>query len=913
MWENGGFPPTGGQSLGSVLTLPSNLGGFFKWGFILLCIILLLVVLSILGSIYTDWIWFDSLGFLGVFTTILWTRLGLLSIAVAVLGGLIALNVWFAHRRSKGETSLSLAPEIFDWLEKSLRLGMVIGGLVVTLIFGFAASNRWQLLLRLAQGEAFGVNDPVFGQDVSFFTFTLPLLHFVQGWVLAGLIVLLLVVTLVYVVNYVLRGTGVSVSPAMRNHLSFLGGLVFFCLAIGHWFDRYELVFSDGGAVFGATYADVNARMLMLLLATLIAVASGAMLLLSLLPFLRGGRGNRLIIGAVILWVLVVLLGGNLYPSFVQRFRVDPNELELEKPYIARNIEFTRAGFGLSEITERDYSVRPEITAEDIADNQKTMSNLRLWDPRPLRDTYNQIQHLRLYYEFLDVDVDRYEIDGEYRQVLLGARELAPQNLPVEAQRWVNQRLQYTHGYGAAASPVTEFTAEGGPEFVLKDVPPIGQIEITRPEIYYGENIGDYVIVNSLQQEFDHPTEEDVPVYVNYLGAGGVQLSSFMRRLAYAWQFRDINTLISDRITPESKFQYRRNVQERVAAVAPFLVLDTDPYLVVDDEGRLLWIQDAYTTTDRYPYSRPSDEKFNYIRNSVKVVIDAYNGTLEFYVADPQDPLVMTYANIFPTLFRPIDHMASDLRAHLRYPGDLFSIQAATYLQYHMTDSTVFFNKEDQWSIPSERFFDRQQSVMPYYVIMTLPDEDMIEFVLILPFTPAEKPNMVAWLAARMDGDHYGQLMAFYFPRGMQIYGPVQIEARIDNDTEISQQFTLWDQSGSQVIRGNLLVIPLGETILYVEPIYLQAEGVALPELKRVILASSTRVVMEKTLEKAVKALLDRPSDSESAMAIGAIGEGDTLQQVEEIKETLRNLREGVLTLEEAIDQLAEQLEEGKQ
>ena len=908
------------------MVLPPNTGTLLKWGLAVVAVIFLLVSLSILRAIYTDWLWFNHLGFLRVFTTVLWTRIWLFFAGVALFGLLITVNVVLVRRHSRGESVLPLPLETIRVLNRLVLVGIILGAILLAIVFGTVAANRWELVLRLVNSTSFGIVDPVFEKDISFYVFTLPILEFIQGWFLGALIVLLLVTVAMYFVYYALRGVPFVATRWIRGHLAVLGSLILFDLAANHFLDRYGLLMSSGGAVFGATYADINARMIALVFLTAIAVASGILLIVTAVPALRGPRGTRLIIGAVGLWVVATILVGNLYPSFVQRFTVEPNELEREKLYIERNIEFTRAAFGLDRIEEQPYAAREEISQEDISANQETVQNVRLWDPRPLRDTYNQIQHLRLYYNFRDLDVDRYRLDGEFRQVLIGARELDPENLPAEAQRWVNQKLQYTHGYGAAASPVTEFTAQGMPEFFVQDVPPKGSIEISRPEIYYGENTSNYVIVNTRQAEFDHPTEED-PVYVRYQGEGGVHLSSILRRLAYAWQLGDVNILISRQITPESKLQYSRNIQERVSKVAPFLMLDADPYLVVED-GRLKWIQDAYTGTEQYPYSRPFNDTFNYIRNSVKVVIDAYNGSMDFYIADATDPIIQTYASIFPTLFKPLDQnaivalspdspfgpldqMSPYLKTHLRYPEDLFSVQAETYLQYHMTDPTVFFNKEDQWSVPSEVFRGAQQRVLPYYVIMKLPGEEEVEFVLILPFTPAERPNMVAWLAARMDGPHYGKLLTFTFPRGEQIDGPVQIEARIDNDTEISQQFTLWDQAGSEVIRGNLLVIPIAESILYVEPIYLQAEGLALPELKRVILASSKKVVMEPSLDKALASLLGAPA----LVRPGLPGEEPTTasqatQQLERIQQVLQDLKEGFTSLEEAVSQLAQLVEE---
>ncbi|MSQ21863.1 MAG: UPF0182 family protein [Dehalococcoidia bacterium] len=909
--ENGGIPPFAGWE--GVTALPGQLGRWLKLVLAIGFVALLLVGLNVLRSIFTDWLWFDNVGFLSVFTKILWTRVWLFLAGAGLFGVLLSVNVIVARRHARGESVLPLPAEFLRWLDRILVVGIIVGSLLASIVIGSTVSGKWELLLRLVSTTPFGPTlDPVFGKDISFFVFTLPVLEMIQGWFLTVFVVLMAATGLVYVVHSSLRGVPFVVTPWIRNHVAVLGSLTFFDLAFRHFLNRYDLLFSETGAVVGATYADVHARLPAQLFLTAVAVAAGVLLLVTLLPALRGPRGNRLIVGAVALWVGSFVLVGNLYPSFVQRFTVNPSELEKEKPYIARNIEFTRAAFGLDRVEPRRYSARTEVSVDDIQANRATINNVRLWDPAPLMDVYNQIQHLRLYYNFKDVDVDRYTVNGDYRQVLIGARELYPQNLPPEAQRWVNQRLQYTHGYGAAASPVTEFTGDGKPVFFVQDVPPKGPIPITRPEIYFGENTGNYVIVNSLQAEFDRPTVEDLPVYVKYAGEGGVKLSSTLRRLAYAWQFADINILISGQITPESRVQYYRDIQDRIRKIAPFLVLDHDPYMVVE-EGRMVWIQDAYTVTNRYPYSRPFNNSFNYIRNSVKVTIDAYQGTMEFYVADTEDPIVRVYETIFPGLFKPLEQMSPLLRAHLRYPEDLFTVQAETYLQYHMTDPTVFFNKEDQWSVPQEIFLNKQQRVEPYYVIMKLPGEDRVEFVLILPFTPAQKPNMVAWLAARMDGNDYGKLVLFEFPRGVQLDGPSQVEARIDNDTFISQQFTLWSQAGSKVIRGNLLVIPIGESILYVEPIFLEAQDLALPELKRVILASSKKVVMEPTLEGALAALLGVPSGTVTPPPPSGQptpGISEAAQRLERIQKALQDLKNGLISLEDAVHALAQLLQE---
>ncbi len=506
---------------------------------------------------------------------------------------------------------------------------------------------------------------------------------------------------------------------------------------------------------------------------------------------------------------------------------------------------------------------------QDIANNSATVNNIRLWDYRPLKDTYKQIQSIRLYYDFADIDVDRYEVDGSYRQVLLGARELSPEKLDIQAQTWLNRCLHYTHGYGVALSPVNEVSEEGLPNLWVRDVPPIGKLEIESPEIYYGERTDEYVIVDTNVEEFDYPKGE-TNVYTKYVGESGIRLDSFIRKLAFAWELGDMNILISGELTPESQLLYRRNIQQRVGHIASFLKLDHDPYIVIDD-GKLFWVQDAYTISDRYPYSQPSSGGINYIRNSVKVVINAYDGSVTFYLIDSEDALANTYAAIFPSLFTPIEEMPASLRAHLRYPQDLFQIQVSMYQTYHMEDPRVFYNKEDLWTIPIEIYADAEQVVEPYYVIMRLPGEEREEFLLMLPFTPTQKDNMITWLAARSDGDKYGKLIAYNFPKDKLVYGPRQIEARIDQDPTISSQFTLWGQEGSQVIRGNLLVVPVESSILYVEPIYLQAERGGLPELKRVIVASGNRIAMEPTLAQSLSTIYTGLSPTEPVVTIPSL------------------------------------------
>jgi hypothetical protein len=532
----------------------------------------------------------------------------------------------------------------------------------------------------------------------------------------------------------------------------------------------------------------------------------------------------------------------------MQRYLVEPNEVAREVPYIQYNIQFTRQAYGLENVDERDFGQVAPLTVETLNANRASLQNVRLWDYRPLSDTYRQIQAIRLYYGFHDLDIDRYRIDGDYRQVILAARELDQSQL--QSVTWVNQHLQFTHGYGVVMNPVNEITPEGLPHLWIKDLPPTISVplKIDRPEIYYGELTDNYVFVNTGIQEFDYPRGEE-NVYTSYQGAGGVPLDSYLKRLAFALRLGDANVLLSQYIDINSRLLFNRRIQDRVREVAPFLRYDDDPYLMILD-GKLYWVQDAYTVSDHYPYSQPVSGDINYIRNSVKVVIDAYEGSMTFYIADPTDPLVQTYSAIFPGLFTPQAAMPDGLRQHLRYPEGLFTIQATMYQTYHMRDVNVFYNKEDQWSLPHEVRGGQQQLIEPYYVIIRLPSGTQEEFMLIQPFTPANKDNLIAWMAARCDGENYGKLVVYRFPKQELIFGPLQIEARIDQDSEISPQLSLWSQRGSQVIRGNLLVIPLDQSLLYVEPLYLQAESGQIPELKRVILASGERVVMTETLNE---------------------------------------------------------------
>jgi uncharacterized membrane protein (UPF0182 family) len=810
----------------------------------------LFIIINVGKGFYTEWLWFDSVEYGSVYTTILKTKV-LIFFSAAVLFFILFLgNLMLATRLTPRSEA-----RIWPWalvrpLEKILKITIITGVALLSLIFGLSAQGNWEIVLRFFHGQPFGVTDPIFNREVGFYVFSLPFFYLIRGWLLGALIITLLGTAAAYVFSYAVQPRKFQLERPVLAHI---GGLLIAILGLFAWGYRlgiWELVFSRRGVIFGASYADINARLPAQWILLVVVLALIGLVILSVYR-----RDYRRPLYGFVGWIGIAIIVGGIFPGLVQRFLVQPSELTRERPYIEYNIQFTREAFALNRVVEQSFPAETTPSSQDIAQNEVTINNIRLWDNRPLKDTYNQIQAIRLYYDFNDVDIDRYIIDGQYRQVMLSARELSVEKLSSEAQTWVNRQLQFTHGYGVALSPVNEVTIEGLPVLLVKDLPPAGKFNIERPEIYFGEKTNHYVIVTTKTEEFDYAMG-DQNVYGRYAGKDGISIGSFTRRLIYAWQLDDFNILISDRLTPESKVLYYRNIKERVQHLAPFLTLDQDPYLVIMD-GRLFWIQDAYTGTDSYPYSQPLRNGINYLRNSVKVVIDAYDGSVAFYIADPEDALIRTYQAIFPQLFLPISEMPETLRAHLRYPEDMFKIQAAVYQTYHMRDVRVFYNKEDLWDTPREVYRGNEQPVEPYYIIMRLPGEEREEFLLIQPFTPVNKNNAIGWLAARSDGENYGRLLAYNFPKEKLVYGPSQIENRIQQDTTITEQFALWGRGGSRVIRGNLLLIPLGKSNLYVEPIFLQAEAGGLPQLKRVIVAAGDRIAMEPTLEQSLAAIFD--------------------------------------------------------
>ncbi|MFW6331552.1 MAG: UPF0182 family protein, partial [Gemmatimonadota bacterium] len=786
----------------------------------LLLLIPLWLAVSWGHSFYTDWLWFSGVGHEDVLVTRTVAGIVLFVVAVVVFLALALPNLYYAHRAAgTGPVALPDRMSTADYRFVRKLLVRVAAGVTAAMALLLAAipAAEWETVLLFLNRVPFGEVDPIFGRDFSFFIFTLPAVELLRAWLMAAVLAVVLLLLAFYYLTSRIRLDHFAFMTQARTQLALLGAGLFVLIAVGHWLGRYELLYSPTGAVYGVGHTDsvINLPGRAVLAAIALAVAG--------LLVYAGIRRKRTVsfVWPAVAWFAATLLIGSAAPAAFQRLRVEPSELALERDYLANNIRYTRQAYGLDQLQSRGHPALGTLDAEMIAENEGTIQNVRLWDESPLLQSYNQIQFFRLYYDFLAVHTDRYMVGDELRQVMLATRELSAEKLPEEAQRWVNRHLQFTHGYGVAMSPVTEVRAGGRPTFLVSDVPPTGEIPLTRPEVYYGLKSLNYVVVNSGMQEFNYPGPEG-PVYTHYAGDGGVALSSWFRRLMYAWTFRDLNILISAEVEPDSRIQYRREVPERFGTIAPFLLRDREAYSVVAD-GRIFWIQDAYTVTNRYPYST-SFGSFNYMRNSVKAVVDAYNGDIDFYVFDPDDPLVQAYARIFPELFRPADELPDYLLDHVRVPLDQFTVQTQMLLQYHMQDPVVFYNKEDQWSVPTQTSFGQARPLRPYYIVARLPGEEREEFILIQPFTPANRHNLVGWLAARSDGESYGELVLFRFPSGRHVDGPSQVEARIDNDAVISEQFTLWGQVGSEVMRGILLVIPIGDALLYAEPVFLRPE-----------------------------------------------------------------------------------------
>jgi len=846
-----------------------------KW-LIIGIILLVVIIVGAIASIYIDLIWFKSVQYVAVFWKVLLTKGVVMLFFAAAFFVLSFINLSFA-RRFAPEFQVEISQDEFErpeiQLYKSLQNIQVNKrfvlwfSLIVALFMGFSEGSSWEKILIYLNRTSFGITDPIFNKDIGFYMFSLPFWEFARNWMSFAITIITVVVAAIYIMKKAVKyeSKKLIIETPVKVHLSLLIGLVLILKSWQYWLNAFKVLYSTRGVIFGAGFTEIHANLLALRVLMVVALICAALFFATA----RKENWKLPVLGLAVLIGVTLLLGG-IYPEIMQRAIVLPNESSKERPYILNNIEATRVAYGLDKVKEEEFPLKEGISFEDIEKNKETIGNIRLWDWRPIKQTLKQIQAIRLYYDFNSVDMDRYYFNGNYQQVMVSPRELNSAKIPEQARTWVNEKLVYTHGYGVVVNPVNQISGEGLPYLLIKDIPPVSSVDltITRPEIYYGEITEGYVIVKTKAKEFDYP-KGDENVYSTYVGSGGLTVSSLWRRILFSIKYSNPQILLTTNFTRDSRIMIYRNIQKRVNKVAPFLKYDNDPYIVVSKEGKLFWIQDAYTISNNYPYSTPLKGYFNYIRNSVKVVIDAYNGTMDFYIVDQKDPLVKVYQNIFPQLFKNFDQMPDNLKEHIRYPKDLFQVQAELYSTYHMLDPDVFYNKEDYWNTPNEIYAENEIKMEPYYIITRLPGHEREEFILMTPFTPSTKSNMIAWLAAKNDQPEYGNLVVYKFPKEKLIYGPMQIEARIDQDSDISQQLTLWGQKGSTVIRGNLLVIPVEKSIIYVEPLYLRAETGEIPELKRVIVSNGSDVMMGNNLQDALEKLFARTFKEQDVIVTG--------------------------------------------
>ena len=857
------------------------------WPLLLGAIFLIFLAAGATLSYYVDALWFDSLGYVDVFwkTLNLQARIftGFFLITFLVLYGSFVLLKPPRLGELAGLPILINGQPIKLPVEPVLRLIAIGGALFIAVATGAGMMSDWPILAAYWNAPAAsGAGDPIFGKPLVFYLFTLPVWQLLSGWVLTLAVIVGAVAVFFVVVSGGTRllsqawgpssraGTGARppVSAAWRGlSVAFAVGLLMIAARV--YLGRFERLFDDHTVFAGVTYTEAHVTLTGLSIVALALVFGAAVALVNAVirPQLRWLIAA--VVPAAVCAALVAVVGW-----YVSNFIVKPNELVRESPYIAHNIAMTRQAYGLHRIAQHPFPAETTVEAADAPNNQATLQNIRLWDWRALQDTLRQIQEIRTYYDFPDIDIDRYEVEGTVRQMMLAARELNVEKLPESSRNWINEKLIYTHGYGVTMNPVNGFTPEGLPTLVLSNMPvqsTIPSIKVTRPEIYFGELTDTDVYVKTRQKEFNYPQGESNSL-TSYEGSGGIVVGGFLRRLLIAFERGDVSKLpFSDDVTPESRLLMRRNIRDRVHALAGFfLTFDDDPYIVIGDDGRLFWMFDAYTTSATYPYARHfrlGNESINYLRNSVKVIVDAYDGATTFYVFDNEDPIVAAYRSVFPTLFKDVSAMPPAARRHVRYPELLLKLQAAVYGLYHMSDPAVFYNREDLWSVASEVGLNAQrqqatQVMEPNFVLMTLPGEKTTEFVEILPFTPANRNNLIGWIAGRSDDPHYGAAIVYDFPKTRLVDGPLQIEARIDQNAQLSGQLSLWNQQGSHVRRGSLIVIPVGRALLYAEPIYLQAERSPMPELRLVVLALQDRLAYGPTFESAMAGLFGGAASS---------------------------------------------------
>ena len=858
----------------------------------LVAVIAALLVLHLVALYYVDWLWFGEVGL----RTVFWKHV----IYGLVLGlsfglGFLAIvygNVELARRlapRYRAFEGIDVVEYVHESASRRIRQVTLALSAFVALLIGFAAARAWLLFARAFDSLPFAVKDPVFHHDLSFYIFTLPAWQYVYNFLYAALIVAIVGVSLVHLIlgavqlrastptgqstksSLIASVRRVQIQPKAVAQLSSLLGALFLLGGVGYLLKAWNLLFSTAGVVFGAGYTDLTVRLPIIRGLMILALALGALLIYNAFR----PRRLRWLVASIGLWVVCLIVFLGIVPAVWQALFVTPNQLTRELPYLARNLAATRAAFNLEAITEKPYALSGDLSAQTLAANAETVDNIRLWDPETLQRSYGQLQQLRPYYQFTTVSVDRYLANGVYRQTMLAPRELNVAGLPPQAQTWVNQHITYTHGFGVAVSAVNQVASGGAPDFLVENIPvtaAASSLMVTQPRIYYGLNGINYVLVKTKDAEFDYPGPGG-DVYTSYSGSGGIPAGSLLNRLALAVRFGTIKFLTTTAITSQSRAILYDNIMSRVEKAAPFLTFDANPYMVIAG-GRLYWIADAYTTTDRYPYSQPL-KGVNYMRNSVKVVIEAYNGTMRFYVFDQADPMIRTYERMFPGMFLPRSAMPSALQAHVRYPMDYFTTQAEVFATYHVTDPTLLYNKGNQWQIPTGVSVSGAGQMNPYYMIMRLPGQTREEFVLIVPFVPNARTNMIAWLGAESDAPNYGKAISFGFPSSQSVYGPAQVEAAVNQNPTISAQRTLWDQQGSRVIFGNLIVVPIQDSLLYIQPLYLESVTTQLPQVQRVIAfyrspsatpnlptGQQQNVVMEPTLDGALAAIFGSTTPS---------------------------------------------------
>jgi len=873
-------------------------------GYIVLSIFILISLILFVFHFFTEYIWMGSLGYSEIFTTVLWNKVILATIGFLLFAVSIFFTLYWIHKSYTNHFARNQLPKIL--LEKKKVFMMIIGLAIVIGIIGSSITQGlgWERMLKFVHQESFGQADPFFDLDISFYMFVLPFLKF-GVFLLLGLSIFIFIIEIVaYSVFNMYR-----VNRTAQLHLGVTVAVIGLLLACIHLLAPYETLLTNSvnlfqdSVVYGLSYTDDKVNVPK---AYVLAGAAVISLIWMIVVLARGSRLEALI--APVIFYLVLLVGGQAISIGVQNFVVSPNEFTKESPYLEHNLKFTRDAYQLTDIEEMEHPGNESLDADMVERNQQTIDNIRINDVTPLLEVYNQVQTFRTYYDFKDVDIDRYEIDGNYEQVFVGARELSTDDLPDQAQTWVNRYLRYTHGYGVTMSHVNRITSQGQPEYMMKDIPSEGIMDVERPQIYFGE--GDYpnVIANSKVEEFDYPSgEENVPT--RFDADTGIAMKG-INRLLFSINEGSFRMFVSDQITKESQYLETRNIMDRVKRIAPFFQYDTDPYIFIREDGSLAWIIDAYLSSERYPYSEPYDQQNSYIRNSAKVVVDAYTGEVDFYVVDPDDPLLKTYDNIFPGLLT--EEIPEDVQEHFRYPENLFSIQAEMYGTYHMSNLEVFYNREDFWEFPTEKYLDEDIEMEPYYITMKMPESDQEEFILMQPYTPKKRQNMIAWIGVRNDGDHYGEMFLHRFPKQKNVYGPQQIENRINQDSTISQQLNLWSQGGSEIIRGNLLAIPIEDTVFYVEPIYIKSSNkTSLPEVKQIVLAYGEEIVMEPTFDEALDKMLQL-IDPDNKDKKDKDEEKDEDQEEAEVDEP-EDLEDPMIESEEALRDLADLFDDYQQ